>query len=125
MSDAITMKDEEKRMRHEKHYKYISSHDVAYWARSFDQDLERSCRDHYNKRYWGVGFGLGFRIVALGPSFRKLSIEPIVAAYKKTSTSSRLILLDYDGTMTPQASVDKSPSDEKLGISAEHGYFTR
>ncbi|CAL1415059.1 unnamed protein product [Linum trigynum] len=159
MSDAITMKDEEKRMRHEKHYKYISSHDVAYWARSFDQDLERSCRDHYNKRYWGVGFGLGFRIVALGPSFRKLSIEPIVAAYKKTSTSSRLILLDYDGTMTPQASVDKSPSDEvitvlnrlcddprnvvfivsgrgkeplskwfsrcpKLGISAEHGYFT-
>ncbi|CAI0427744.1 unnamed protein product [Linum tenue] len=112
-------------MRHEKHYKYISSHDVAYWARSFDQDLERSCRDHYNKRYWGVGFGLGFRIVALGPSFRKLSIEPIVAAYKKTSTSSRLILLDYDGTMTPQASVDKSPSDEKLGISAEHGYFTR
>ncbi|CAN1165590.1 Probable alpha,alpha-trehalose-phosphate synthase [UDP-forming] 11 [Linum perenne] len=157
MSEAITMKDEEKRLRHEKHYKYISSHDVAYWARSFDHDLERACRDHYNKRYWGVGFGLGFRIVALGPSFRKLAVEPIVAAYKRTSR--RLILLDYDGTMMPQASVDKSPSDEvisvlsrlcndpgnvvfivsgrgkdplskwfsqcgKLGISAEHGYFT-
>lgn len=74
--------------------------------------------------------------------------------------SSRLILLDYDGTMMPQGSVDKSPSEEvikvlnglcndpqnvvfivsgrgkdslskwfspceKLGLSAEHGFFTR
>nr|AXH37644.1 trehalose-6-phosphate synthase [Moringa oleifera] len=158
MSSAITMPESEKQLRHEKHYKYISSHDVAYWARSFDQDLERACRDHYHKRCWGVGFGLGFRVVALGPNFRKLAVEPIVSAYRKTN--SRLILLDYDGTMMPQASVDKTPSNEvvsvlnclcsdpknivfivsgrgkdplgkwfspceKLGISAEHGYFTR
>ncbi|XP_057463522.1 probable alpha,alpha-trehalose-phosphate synthase [UDP-forming] 11 [Actinidia eriantha] len=158
MNLAITMPEAEKQMRHEKHYKYISSHDVAYWARSFDQDLERACRDHYRKRCWGIGFGLGFRVVALGPNFRKLAVEHIVYAYNKTN--SRLILLDYDGTMMPKGSVDKSPSDEvikvlnglcndpknvvfivsgrgkeslskwfspceKLGLSAEHGYFTR
>ncbi|KAJ8750664.1 hypothetical protein K2173_015845 [Erythroxylum novogranatense] len=158
MYEAIIMRDEEKRLRHEKHYKYISSHDVAYWARSIDQDLVRACGEHYLKRYWGVGFGLGFRIVALGSNFRKLALEPIAAAYQ--DTNSRLILLDYDGTMMPQASVDKTPSCEvisilnrlcddpkntvfvvsgrgkdplskwfspceKLGISAEHGYFTR
>ncbi|XP_057749211.1 probable alpha,alpha-trehalose-phosphate synthase [UDP-forming] 11 [Arachis stenosperma] len=158
MNSAITMPDGEKHLRHEKHYKYISSHDVAYWARSFDQDLERACREHYLKRYWGVGFGLGFRIVALDPTFRKLSVDNIVSAYK--ATHSRLILLDYDGTMLPQASINKTPSPEvlsvlnylcsdpknmvfivsgrdkdclskwfdpcdKLGLSAEHGYFTR
>ncbi|EEF29201.1 trehalose-6-phosphate synthase, putative [Ricinus communis] len=158
MFKAIKMSEEEKHLRHKKHYKYISSHDVAYWARSFDQDLERACRDHYSKRYWGVGLGLNFRIVALGPNFRKLAMEPIVKAYNKTS--SRLILLDYDGTMKSQCSIDKAPrsdvisvlnclcSDpknvlfivsgrgkdslsnwfspcERLGIAAEHGFFTR
>lgn len=158
MNSAITMSDAEKQLRHEKHYKYISSHDVAYWARSFDQDLERACREHFLKKCWGVGLGLGFRIVALDHTFRKLSVESIVSAYR--NTQSRLILLDYDGTMMPQVSVDKAPSDEvisvldclcsdprnivfivsgrdknclskwfspceKLGLSAEHGFFTR
>ncbi|XP_047327951.1 probable alpha,alpha-trehalose-phosphate synthase [UDP-forming] 11 [Impatiens glandulifera] len=158
MNSAITMSEVEKHMRHEKHYKYVSSHDVAYWARSFDLDLARACGDHYEKRCWGIGLGLGFRVVALGPNFRKLCLEQIVCGYGKTS--NRLILLDYDGTMMPMGLVDKAPNDdvirilnclscdnknavfivsgrgrdslsqwfspcEKLGISAEHGYFTR
>ncbi|KAH6818563.1 trehalose phosphatase/synthase 11 [Perilla frutescens var. frutescens] len=155
---GVTMADSEKELRHEKHCKYITSHDVAYWARSFDQDLDRACADHYRKRCWGIGFGLNSRVVALGPNFRKLSVEHIVTAYN--STNRRLILLDYDGTMMPRDRVDKTPSPqvisvlnslcndpknvvfivsgrgkdplgkwfsqcEKLGLSAEHGYFTR
>lgn len=158
MSSALRMRDGEKQMRHDKHYKYVVSHDVTYWTRSFNQDLERACREHYLKRCWGIGFGLNFRIVALNPNFRKLSVEHIVSAYRKSS--SRLILLDYDGTMMPQYRVDKSPDDEmvsvlnalcsdpknvvfivsgrgkdslskwfspceRLGLSAEHGGFTR
>ncbi|XP_022886115.1 probable alpha,alpha-trehalose-phosphate synthase [UDP-forming] 11 [Olea europaea var. sylvestris] len=158
MHSAISMQDSEKELRHEKHYKYITSHDVAYWARSFDQDLERACAQYYQKRCWGIGFGLNSRVVALGPNFRKLSVEHIVSAYK--NTCSRLILLDYDGTMMPQDLVDKSPCHEvisvlnglcndpmnvvfivsgrgkdslekwfspceRLGLSAEHGYFTK
>lgn len=118
VSDAInlatTMPEAEKQFRHDKHYKYISSHDVAYWARSFDQDLERACREHYRRRCWGIGLGLGFRVVALGPNFRKLSVDHIAHAYK--NANSRLILLDYDGTMTPQASVDKAPSGEVISV---------
>ena len=155
---GIKMQEEEKRMRHEKHFKYISFHDVAYWARSFDQDLQRACKEHAIKTCWGIGFGLGFRVVALGPSFRKLSIERLVSKYR--SAGSRMILLDYDGTIMPHASLNKAPSEEiisvlrslcedsknvvfvvsgrhkdclsewfkpieKLGISAEHGFFTR
>ncbi|KAL2939777.1 putative alpha alpha-trehalose-phosphate synthase [UDP-forming] 11 [Bienertia sinuspersici] len=114
MNAGIVMNQKEKQLRHEQHYKYISSHDIAYWAKSFDQDLVRACGDPFSKRCWGVGFGLNFRLVALPPDFRKLSVDHIKAAYK--NTNSRLILLDYDGTMTPQSSVDMAPTSEVLSL---------
>ncbi|XP_057948901.1 probable alpha,alpha-trehalose-phosphate synthase [UDP-forming] 10 [Malania oleifera] len=111
---AITMPDSEKQLRHEKHYRYVSSHDVAYWARSFVQDLERACKDHYSKRCWGIGLGLGFRVVSLSPSFRKLSNDHIVSAYKRTNR--RAIFLDYDGTVVSQTSIIKTPSPEVISV---------
>ncbi|CAN1138293.1 Alpha,alpha-trehalose-phosphate synthase [UDP-forming] 6 [Linum perenne] len=114
MDFALVMADSEKQLRHEKHYRYVSTHDVGYWARSFLQDLERTCRDHSKRRCWGIGFGLSFRVVALDPNFRKLSMEHIVSAYKRTAT--RAILLDYDGTLMPQGSIDKSPSSKTIQI---------
>ncbi|KAJ7551022.1 hypothetical protein O6H91_07G130400 [Diphasiastrum complanatum] len=114
MNSAITMPESEKVARHEKHYKYVSSHDVAYWAQSFMSDLERKCREHSRRLCYGIGFGLGFRVIALDPNFRKLSTEHIVAAYKRST--SRVILLDYDGTMMPQGSINKTPSLEVLSV---------
>ncbi|KAJ4839491.1 Alpha,alpha-trehalose-phosphate synthase [UDP-forming] 6 [Turnera subulata] len=114
MDYALEMAEPEKQLRHEKHYRYVSTHDVGYWARSFLQDLERTCRDHSRRRCWGIGFGLSFRVVALDPNFRKLSMEHIVSAYKRTTT--RAILLDYDGTLMPQGSIDKSPSPKSIDI---------
>ncbi|EOA15995.1 hypothetical protein CARUB_v10004115mg [Capsella rubella] len=114
MDYALIVSEAEKQMRHEKHHKYVSTHDVAYWARSFIQDLERACGDHVRKRCWGIGFGLGFRVVALDPSFKKLSIEHIVSAYKRTK--NRAILLDYDGTMVQPGSIRTTPSRETIEI---------
>lgn len=114
MDCALEMSEPEKQMRHEKHYRYVSTHDVGYWARSFLQDLERTCKDHERRRCWGIGFGLSFRVVALDPNFKKLSMEHIVSAYKRTTT--RAILLDYDGTLMPQSSIDKSPNAKTVEI---------
>ncbi|KAK6782926.1 hypothetical protein RDI58_020722 [Solanum bulbocastanum] len=114
MDSALIVSEAEKQMRHEKHYKYVCTHDVAYWALSFLQDLERACRDHVRRRCWGIGFGLGFRVVALDPSFRKLSVEHIVSAYKRTK--HRAILLDYDGTMIVRNSISKGPNAEVISI---------
>ncbi|KAL5721891.1 hypothetical protein ACHQM5_005477 [Ranunculus cassubicifolius] len=107
MDCALGMQEAEKQLRHEKHYRYVSTHDVGYWAHSFLQDLARTCKDHVRRRCYGIGFGLGFRVVALDPNFRKLSMEHIMSAYKRSK--HRAILLDYDGTLMPQASMDKSP----------------
>ncbi|KAJ4811001.1 trehalose phosphate synthase [Rhynchospora pubera] len=114
MDLALEMADSEKQLRHEKHYRYVSTHDVGYWANSFLQDLERTCREHNRRRCWGIGFGLRFRVVALDPNFRKLSVETTVSAYRRAKT--RAILLDYDGTLMPQASIDKSPSVKTIQI---------
>ncbi|KAL0446712.1 UNVERIFIED_CONTAM: Alpha,alpha-trehalose-phosphate synthase [UDP-forming] 6 [Sesamum latifolium] len=72
MDSALVMVEPEKQLRHEKHYKYVSTHDVAYWARSFLHDLERTCKDHVRRRCWGIGFGLSFRVVALDPNLGSL-----------------------------------------------------
>uniref|UniRef100_A0A7N0TZX5 Uncharacterized protein n=1 Tax=Kalanchoe fedtschenkoi TaxID=63787 RepID=A0A7N0TZX5_KALFE len=112
MGVALSMHENEMELRHEKHYKFVSSHDVAYWARSLDQDLEKACRDHFVKRVWEIGFGLNVKVVALGPNFRKLLHTHIVPAYK--SAASRLILLDYDGTMTSQGPSSKAPTESMI-----------
>ncbi|KAF3332087.1 alpha,alpha-trehalose-phosphate synthase [Carex littledalei] len=114
MDLALEMAESEKQLRHEKHYRYVSTHDVGYWANSFLQDLERTCREHDKRRCWGIGFGLKFRVVALDPNFRKLSAEITVSAYRRAKT--RAILLDYDGTLMPQASIDKSPNSKTIEI---------
>ncbi|XP_076955237.1 putative alpha,alpha-trehalose-phosphate synthase [UDP-forming] 7 [Bidens hawaiensis] len=114
MYEAISASDSEKKMRHEKHYKYVSTHDVAYWSRSFFQDLERTCADHFRRRVWGIGLGFGFRVVALDPMFRKLSMSVIMDAYGRAE--NRAILLDYDGTIMPQSTINKCPSNEVISI---------
>ena len=114
MNEAISMPEQEKQLRHEKHYRYVSSHDVAYWSRSFIQDLERACKDHFRRTCWGIGLGFGFRVVALDPHFTKLNIDSIVNAYE--ISESRAILLDYDGTLVPQTSINKPPSPEVVSI---------
>ncbi|XP_022724861.1 probable alpha,alpha-trehalose-phosphate synthase [UDP-forming] 7 isoform X2 [Durio zibethinus] len=114
MNEAISMADAEQQLRHEKHYKYVSSHDVAFWSRSFFQDMERTCKDHFRRRCWGIGLSFGFRVVALDPNFRKLSIDHILSVYQRSK--NRAILLDYDGTVMPQTSHNKTPSAEVISI---------
>ncbi|XVF13656.1 hypothetical protein REPUB_Repub08aG0226700 [Reevesia pubescens] len=114
MDSALIVSEAEKQLRHKKHYRYVSTRDVAYWARSFLQDLERAYGDHLRRRCCGICFGLRFRVIALDPNFRKLSFEHIVSAYKRTK--NRAILLDYDGTLMPTRSLSTSPNTEAVGI---------
>ncbi|KAG6411239.1 hypothetical protein SASPL_129317 [Salvia splendens] len=114
MYEAISLAEREKELQHEKHYRYVSSRDVAFSARSFLQDMERTCVDDFRKRCWGIGLGFGFRVVALDPNFRKLSMDEITSAYCRAKR--RAILLDYDGTLMSQNSIIKTPSAQVLSL---------
>ncbi|KAK8936144.1 putative alpha,alpha-trehalose-phosphate synthase [UDP-forming] 9 [Platanthera zijinensis] len=111
---AICMGEYEKQLRHRKHYDYVSSHHLSYWARSFMQDLEWACKDHCNQTCWALGLGLDFRVVALLPSFQKLSVGHVVSSYKRSAR--RAIFLDYDGTITPNAFVMRAPDPEIISL---------
>ena len=113
MNSAVTMKELDQHLRHEKHHKFVSTHDVGHWAMSFHADLERTCQYHSRRRCYGIGFGLGLRVVALDPSFKKLRTEIIVASYQKSKR--RVLLLDYDGTVMP-TSHKESPSSDLLDL---------
>ncbi|KAA8520231.1 hypothetical protein F0562_014487 [Nyssa sinensis] len=57
---------------------------------------------------------IGFRVIALDPNFKKLSVEHIVSAYKRTK--SRAILLDYDGTMMLQSLISTTTNADAVVI---------
>ncbi|KAF6141523.1 hypothetical protein GIB67_012285 [Kingdonia uniflora] len=80
LNETISMEESEKQLLREKHSRYISTHDVAHWSRSFMQDLERSCKDHFRRRCYAMGIGFGFRLVALDANFKKLEISTIESA---------------------------------------------
>jgi trehalose 6-phosphate synthase/phosphatase len=112
MYRAATLSGVEAEARHEKHWRYISEHTVGYWAASNIAELQRATEKTGNARCYGLGFGLNFRVVALDPNFRKLETAQLAAEY--ASTTRRVLLLDYDGTLVPQASYDQPPSKELL-----------
>ena len=112
MYRAATLSGVEAEARHEKHWRYISEHTVGYWAASNIAELQRATEKTGNARCYGLGFGLNFRVVALDPNFRKLETARLAAEY--ATRSRRVLLLDYDGTLVPQASYDQPPSEELL-----------
>ncbi|CAA0818293.1 Probable alpha-alpha-trehalose-phosphate synthase [Striga hermonthica] len=114
LCSALVMNEAEKRIRHEKHFRFVSSHDVAYWARSFMWDMERVCREQQGKQCWGIGFGLRFRVVSLSPGFGKLSAGRAGLVYEKARR--RVIFLDYDGTVVSQSSMVRSPDPEAVHV---------
>nr|VDC74425.1 unnamed protein product [Brassica rapa] len=53
-----------------------------------------------------------FRILSLDPSFKKLSVEHTVSAYKRTK--NRAILVDYYGKMVQPGSIRTTSSNETI-----------
>jgi trehalose 6-phosphate synthase/phosphatase len=79
---AVTMPSELRKSNFEKLYRYVTKYTAVYWGTSFVNEL----RVHINED------GLS----RFGTS---LTADTVVDAYRK-STKKRLILLDYDGTLT-------------------------
>eukprot|EP00793_Prasinoderma_coloniale_P001526 PRCOL_00003330-RA len=112
MYQVCMLPEEERRARHEKHFRYIARHTSAYWGQTYAEDLESTAADHARMRCYGMGFGLHFRVIALDPSFKRLSTDAVAAAY--ATAQRRVLLFDYDGTLAPTSSIQVGPSKEVL-----------
>lgn len=111
---ALMMAHDERQWRHDNNYRYVSRHSVAHWARSFVTTLIKITEELTQKRSYGLGFGLTFRVVTVDPHFKRLDVREAVDAYSRAG--HRAILLDYDGTLTTQrgCSVDVAPSPKVM-----------
>lgn len=106
------MDDSLKRIRHRKNYEHISKHDVVHWSTSFYKDMVKTWKNQSWRAFSGVNSGLHFRVVSVDPRFEKLPLDTMTLDYMKAET--RVILLDYDGTLISIDSVDKSPCEEVI-----------
>ncbi|KAJ1835478.1 hypothetical protein LPJ63_001098 [Coemansia sp. RSA 2711] len=79
---ALRMSPEEKKVRYEQMYRHVMNHDAQYWASTVIQDLRATV--------------LAGRSSSETPS---LDIPLFVKCFK--SSTRRMIMLDYDGTLTP------------------------
>lgn len=112
---AIRLPLADRLIRHEKHWKYVSSHTVKFWAKSYVTDLQRFTKDHSKLQCFDLGFALDtFRMVALTSNFRKLQSDAVVKAYN--TSARRVVLLDHDGTLVPQSSISSRPGEEVLRV---------
>lgn len=117
MYAAVRMPLEHRRLRHDKHWRYVSQHTVAYWSSSYITDLLRVTRNHVAMKCYGLGLGLDtFRMVALDANFRKLEESAVAAAY--AGSACRAFFLDYDGTLTggSQQSLNLAPDEQVLAV---------
>ncbi|MDD2512461.1 MAG: bifunctional alpha,alpha-trehalose-phosphate synthase (UDP-forming)/trehalose-phosphatase [Proteiniphilum sp.] len=98
---ALTMPEAEKRERMTKMQKQISSHTVKRWANDFVQELQGIKEQNREILQKVVG---------------KRQLTQIKSAYDEAS--SRLILLDYDGTLSPFVRMpeDAVPSEKLLEL---------
>ncbi|GAB4813526.1 hypothetical protein N2152v2_000572 [Parachlorella kessleri] len=112
---AIRMPITERHIRHEKHWKYVSSHTVQFWAKSYVADLHRFTTNHSKLQCFDLGFALDtFRMVALTKDFRKLQTDTVMKAYQRAT--KRVLLLDHDGTLVAQSSINSRPTEQVLGV---------
>ncbi|KXZ45849.1 hypothetical protein GPECTOR_50g643 [Gonium pectorale] len=114
---AIKLPPEHRQLRHEKHWRYVSQHTVAYWATSYVTDLQRVTKNHVAMKCYGLGLGLDtFRMVALDANFRRLEERVVASTY--ASSRFRAFFLDYDGTLTGGStnSLTLAPSEPLLAV---------
>ncbi|KAI9592158.1 glycosyltransferase family 20-domain-containing protein [Syncephalis fuscata] len=81
---AVTMPDELRKSNHEKLFRYVTKYTAAYWGNSFVNELRMIISDDAQQQQRRLAH---------------LTADHVIDLYQK-STKRRVILLDYDGTLT-------------------------
>ncbi|KAJ4867812.1 hypothetical protein Rs2_50647 [Raphanus sativus] len=97
-------------IKDKKHYKYVSTHDVGYWARSFLQDLERSCGEQGLLDYDGT-------LMPKAVSIKDLSSKSINILNTLCQDKSNLVFIVSAESRDTLS--DWFTPCEKLGIAAD------
>lgn len=94
---ALTMSDSERIRRMSIASEFVTRVTTQRWALAVMLDLKGVMKNEGAGRYAGAGLGLGFRLLGMDSGFNSLDVPSVSRGYR--NALSRLILLDYGGTI--------------------------
>lgn len=100
---VLTMTEDERTRRVQCSIEFVSRVTTQRWALAVLMDLKGVHKSVSPIQYSGAGLGLGYRLVGMDVGFVSLDFSKVAKAFK--SARSRLILLDYGGTITANDNV--------------------
>ena len=112
---SLTMSLQERKAHHDRRYKYVSKHSFTEWYQGFLRDLDEASLQTVNLNFVQVGWGSNVRLIALRAGFQHLEDQDITPDYR--GSRSRLLLLDYDGTLTAESNPElAAPTEQVLKV---------
>mmetsp|Transcript_43788 Transcript_43788/g.64314 ORF Transcript_43788/g.64314 Transcript_43788/m.64314 type:complete len:1235 (+) Transcript_43788:138-3842(+) len=101
---ALTMSEDERMRRITTASEFVTRVTTQRWALAVLLDLKGVQKNIDIGNYSGAGLGLGYRILGMDTGFNSLDPGTVAKSYK--NTRSRLILLDYGGTIVGNDNLD-------------------
>ncbi|EJK49447.1 hypothetical protein THAOC_31674 [Thalassiosira oceanica] len=101
---ALTMSDSERIRRMSIASEFVTRVTTQRWALAVMLDLKGVMKNEGAGRYAGAGLGLGFRLLGMDSGFNSLDVPSVSRGYR--NALSRLILLDYGGTILANDNLD-------------------
>jgi len=102
---ALTMSEDERMRRISIASEFVTRVTTQRWALAVMLDLKGVQKNEDAGKYAGAGLGLGFRLLGMDSKFNSLDANSVARAYR--SAKSRLILLDYGGTILANDNLDQ------------------
>ena len=114
-NQALHMTEDERMRRLSTASEFVTRVTTQRWALAVMLDLKGVHKNINPVQYSGAGLGLGYRLLGMDVGFSSLDFNVIAKAFKKSR--SRLILLDYGGTIVSNDNVSaKSVRDFSAGV---------
>jgi trehalose 6-phosphate synthase/phosphatase len=109
---SLNMSAAERRAHHSRRAQYVMKHAFTDWCSGFLTDLDEASLQAVNLNYIQVGWGSNARLIALNTGFSHLEESEVTPAYR--ASKKRLLLLDYDGTLTAESNPELAAPGEQL-----------
>ncbi len=118
---ALTMSEDERMRRVSIASEFVTRVTTQRWALATMLDLKGVQKNEDAGRYAGAGLGLGFRLLGMDSGFNSLDANSVARAYR--NAKSRLILLDYGGTILANDNVSLALKHIAFRFSAFSHFF--
>jgi trehalose 6-phosphate synthase/phosphatase len=120
---ALTMTEDERMRRISTACEFVTRVTTQRWALAVMLDLKGVHKSINPIQYSGAGLGLGYRLVGMDVGFVSLDFSAVAKAFK--NSRSRLILVDYGGTIASNDNVSLMYFEDRVVVGACFTTYSR